>query len=137
MDYPKPAVSALIIKHKKVLLVRRGHEPNKGKWSLPGGSVELGETLQEAVCREVFEETSLEIEIGDIAYVYDVIAGEGSKVLYHYVIICYWADVIAGNIMPGSDAEDVMWHSIDGIDNLETTSGLADIIKSALHSVSE
>ena len=137
MDYPKPAVSALIIKNDKVLLVRRGHEPNMGKWSLPGGSVELGETLQEAVCREVFEETNLEVEIGDIAYVYDVIAGEGGKVLYHYVIICYWAKIVAGNIIPGSDAEDVMWQPINEIDNLETTSGLADIIKSAYHSVSD
>ena len=69
---PIPAVAGVIVRDGKILLVRRGVEPSKGKWSIPGGSVEWGETLVEALKREAFEETGLEIEVGELAGVYDL-----------------------------------------------------------------
>lgn len=127
---PKPAVSAIIVQNGRILLVKRGVEPNKGLWSLPGGSIEPGETTDEALTREVEEETHLKVEPGDLAAVHEVIKLDGDKLLFHYVIINKYAQPISGELQPGSDAADARWVSLDELHKYETTAGLIDRLKS-------
>jgi 8-oxo-dGTP diphosphatase len=97
----------------RVLLVQRGTEPMKGHWSLPGGLLELGETLVEGVKREVFEETGLFVQPEAIVEVVDRIYRDSdvkeSPVRYHYVVVDYWCRVIGGILKPSSDASEVAW----------------------------
>lgn len=118
---PVPAVAALITQDGRLLLVRRGVEPSKGKWSLPGGSVEWGEPLTEAVRREVREETGLEVEVGEIAGVFEVISAD-----FHYVIADYFARPFDGELRPGDDASEAMWVSRDDLDALDLTDHLRE-----------
>ncbi|MCE5323184.1 NUDIX hydrolase [bacterium] len=127
---PKPAVSALIIKDGRVLLIKRGCEPNKNLWSLPGGSIEPGETLRQAAAREAFEETSLVVDVGDVVGVHEVISKDNETLLYHYVIITFRANVISGEIAPSDDAADAKWVSLDHVHEYPLTPGLADRLSS-------
>lgn len=129
--YPKAAVSAIIIRNNKVLLVNRGCEPNKGLWSLPGGSIEPGETVREALAREVLEETCLNVRVGNIATVHDVISRDGDSLLFHYVIISFFAEVLSGDLTAASDAADARWFSPEEIRHLQTTPGLVERLESA------
>ena len=95
----------------RVLLVQRGNEPRKGHWSIPGGLLELGETLLEGLQREIAEETGLTVQPQAIVEVVDRIYREESRIRYHYVIVDYWCTVIGGNAQPGSDAADLRWAS--------------------------
>lgn len=96
-----------MIRDGRVLLIRRGKEPLRGRWLVPGGTVELGETLEEAVVREVREETGLEVVPGEVLTVFDRIDRQGSRILYHYVIVDYLCEYVAGEAQAGSDAEAV------------------------------
>ena len=109
-EAPRLGVGALVIRGGAVLLVRRGREPNRGLWSLPGGMVMLGETLQEAAEREIMEETGVNVEAGDPFYVFDFIERDAeSRVLYHYVIVDLRARYIDGEPRGGDDAADARW----------------------------
>ena len=94
-----------------VLLVKRGNEPRKGHWSIPGGLLELGESLLEGVKREIREETGLNVEPQAIVEVVDRLYKEGERVRYHYVIVDYWCTVVAGEAQAASDASDLHWAS--------------------------
>jgi len=98
-------VGAVVIHEGKVLLVRRGKEPLKGRWLVPGGTVELGETLEQALVREIEEETGLAVEPRGLLTVVDRIHREGGDVRYHYVIVDYLCAYRAGELRAGSDAE--------------------------------
>jgi ADP-ribose pyrophosphatase YjhB (NUDIX family) len=104
-------VGAVVIDGAKVLLVRRGHEPLKGEWSLPGGALELGETLQQGVVREVLEETGLIVVPAGIVEVFDRIVRdeETGQVQYHYVLVDFVCRVAGGTVCGGSDAEEARW----------------------------
>ena len=91
----------------RVVLIRRGKEPLRGRWVIPGGTVELGETLQEALVREMYEETGLVVRPREVVLVFDRIQREGTAVQYHYVIIDYLCDYVSGDPRAGSDAEEV------------------------------
>jgi 8-oxo-dGTP diphosphatase len=113
-EYPEApivGVSAVVIDGAKVLLVRRGHEPLKGEWSLPGGALELGETLQQGVVREVLEETGLIVVPAGIVEVFDRIVRdeETGQVQYHYVLVDFVCRVAGGTVCGGSDAEEARW----------------------------
>jgi mutator protein MutT len=99
-------VGAVVIHEGRVLLIRRGKEPMRGRWLIPGGTVELGETLEEALVREVAEETGLEVRPRDVVLVFDRIQRDGDRVSYHYVIVDYLCDYVSGTLRAGSDAED-------------------------------
>ncbi len=110
-EAPIVGVGAVVIDGTKVLLVRRGQEPLKGEWSLPGGALELGETLQQGVVREVLEETGLIVVPGGIIEILDrIIQDEVSeRIRYHYVLIDFVCRVTGGTLCSASDAEEVRW----------------------------
>jgi 8-oxo-dGTP diphosphatase len=121
-EYPEApivGVGAVVIDGTKVLLVRRGQEPLKGEWSLPGGALELGETLQQGVVREVLEETGLIVVPGGIIEILDrIVPDEASgRVRYHYVLIDFVCRVTGGALCSASDAEEVRWVERDQLQN--------------------
>jgi len=96
-----------VIHEGRVLLIKRGKEPLKGRWLVPGGTVELGETLEDAIVREVREETGLEVRPREVVLVFDRIEHREGRVAYHYVIVDYLCDYVAGVPRAATDAEDV------------------------------
>ena len=112
-EAPIVGVGAVIIEQNRVLLVQRGREPLKGKWSLPGGMLELGESLAEGVVREVQEETGLVVEVIELVELLDRVHREsgpdGERVRYHYVIADYLCRVVGGTLQASSDADGVRW----------------------------
>ncbi len=110
---PIVGVGAVVVHQGRVLLVQRGREPLKGKWSLPGGMLELGESLTQGVVREVQEETGLDVEAIELIELIDRIHKEsgpsGERVRYHYVIADYLCRVVGGTLQAASDADAVRW----------------------------
>ena len=106
-DRPCVGVGAVLVHEGRILLIRRGKEPLRGRWVVPGGTVELGETLEEALVREVQEETGLVVRPREVVAVFDRIHRDGHRVDYHYVIVDYLCDYVAGEARAGSDAEAV------------------------------
>lgn len=130
---PIVGVGAVILDGDRVLLVRRAHAPLKGEWSLPGGAVELGETLEAAVAREVIEETGLEVAVGPVVEVLDrVQRGPDGRVEYHFVIVDYLCTVRAGKVAHGSDAADVRWIAIADLSAHRVTDKAIEVIRKAL-----
>jgi 8-oxo-dGTP diphosphatase len=111
-NHPRVAVGAVVFKEDKVLLVLRGKPPAENQWSIPGGCVELGETLQEAAEREISEETGIIIQAKKPIYTFDVIErDENGCFRFHYVIVDVAADYVGGELRAGDDAVDVSWVS--------------------------
>lgn len=108
-ETPLVGVGAVVVHEGRVLLVRRGREPLKGQWSLPGGLLEIGESLTAGVVREVREETGLTVELIELIELLDRIHREGERVRYHYVIADYLCKVAAGELKAASDADAVRW----------------------------
>lgn len=106
---PLVGVGAVVVHEGRVLLVRRGHEPLKGRWSLPGGLLELGESLTAGAAREVLEETGLVVEPVELVELLDRIHRQQERVRYHYVIADYLCRVTGGTLKAGSDADAVRW----------------------------
>jgi ADP-ribose pyrophosphatase YjhB (NUDIX family) len=106
---PLVGVGAVVVEAGRVLLVRRGNEPMKGHWSLPGGMLELGESLTDGVAREVREETGLTVEPVELIELLDRIYHVGERVRYHYVIADYLCRVAGGALRASSDADAARW----------------------------
>jgi ADP-ribose pyrophosphatase YjhB (NUDIX family) len=106
---PLVGVGAVVVHEGRVLLVRRGSEPLKGHWTLPGGVLEVGETLVEGVVREVREETGLAVEPLELVELLDRIHREDGRVRYHYVIADYLCRVTGGELRAASDADEARW----------------------------
>ena len=109
-DRPIVGVGAVVLDGGRVLLVKRAHEPLKGAWSIPGGAVNVGETLEEAIGREVREETCLDVEVGPIVDVLDRIRHDaGGRVEFHYVLVDFLCRPLRGTLQCASDAEEAAW----------------------------
>jgi ADP-ribose pyrophosphatase YjhB (NUDIX family) len=120
----------LILEGSRVLLVERGKAPLEGCWSLPGGGVETGERLEEALSREVFEETGLRVSVNSIATVFERImpdAAGGCE--YHYVLIDFYCTIQGGELRPGDDSKGVAWFEISALNGLPMTAGTREVIE--------
>lgn len=106
---PLVGVGAVIVHQGRVLLVRRGTEPMRGRWSIPGGLIEVGESLADGLVREVKEETGLLVEPVGLIELLDRIHRDGDRVRYHYVIADYLCNVVGGELRAASDADEVRW----------------------------
>ena len=101
---PRPGVGAVVIHDDAILLVKRGREPGRGLWAVPGGKVEWGETLAEAVQREVREETGIVTDVGNVVWI-----GESIGPSHHFVLIDFSATYVSGTPMAGDDAAECAW----------------------------
>ena len=122
-DAPRVAVGGVVVHNNKVLLVLRGHPPSQDKWAIPGGSVKLGETLQTAAEREVFEETGLQVKAGDLIYTFDtIVRDQDGRIKYHYVILDFCAKPLDASqpLIPGDDARETGWFNLAEIETLDT-----------------
>lgn len=125
---PLVGVGGVVVQDNRVLLVQRGTEPLKGQWSIPGGLIDVGETLREAVIREVKEETGLDVEPLELVELLDRIHRQDGRVRYHYVIADYLCRVTGGSLVAASDADAVRWteraewnsHSVLRLDPITT-----------------
>jgi ADP-ribose pyrophosphatase len=118
-DAPRVAVGAVVFHEGKVLLVLRNQAPAKGLWAIPGGSVELGETLQAAAEREVLEETGLKVQAGQVVHTFDAIQrDEFGKVQYHYVIVDLLAEALDPTqpLQPADDVKDAAWFTLSELE---------------------
>ncbi|MDQ8731473.1 NUDIX hydrolase [Bradyrhizobium sp. LHD-71] len=129
---PELAVSAAIFRSGNVLVVRRAAAPAKGLWTLPGGRVEIGETLVEAVRREVMEETSLTVEVAGLAGYREIILSEAVGPRgRHFVILPFAARWVAGEVTLNDELSDGHWMPIEAVAALPTTEGLLEILRQA------
>jgi ADP-ribose pyrophosphatase YjhB (NUDIX family) len=132
-DYPRVGVGAVVLHRGRVLLVRRGGHPAAGKWSLPGGLVEVGETTVDAIRRELAEECGIDARIVGVAGVVDRITRDAAgRVRYHYVLVDYLALVDSDACAAGGDAAECRWVDVDRVSELDVTDGLVDMIQRAV-----
>ena len=129
---PVVGVGAVVVRNGKALIVKRAHEPRKGEWSLPGGHVELGESLVDATRREIKEETGLEVEIGPVVEVFDRIHRLDGRVRYHFVIVDFLCKCTGGALCAADDAEAVAWVSGDELEAYGVNRHAAAVIRKGL-----
>ena len=109
-ERPLVGVGGVVIRDERTLLIRRGSAPLEGEWSIPGGILELGETILEGVRRELLEETAIEVRVLDLIEVFErVTRDEAGKLKYHFVILDYLCEAVRGEAQAGSDVTDVAW----------------------------
>jgi 8-oxo-dGTP diphosphatase len=131
-DRPVVGVGGVVVQDGRALIVKRAHEPRKGEWSLPGGIVELGETLTEAVRRELKEETGLEVEVGEVVEVFDRVHRLDGRIQYHFVIVDYLCRPTGGTLCAADDAEDAAWVAADEIERYGVNEFAARVIRRGL-----
>lgn len=129
-ESPRVGVGAVIFRDDRVLLIRRGKEPLKGTWLIPGGTVELGETLEEALVREILEETGIVARPGPLLAAFDrILHSPDGAVRYHYVILDYLCEWVAGEARAGSDAADVAWARLSELEERRVPAEAQQIIE--------
>ena len=128
-EQPIAGVGVVVFKDGKILTIKRGHEPSKGKWSIPGGRIELGETVQEAGRREVREECSIDVEIERVIdAANNIIRDENGHIKYHFVIIDLLARYVRGEVEAQTDAEECRWVTPRELAELDITSSLREML---------
>jgi len=131
-DRPVAGVGAVVVEGGRVLLVERGGEPYKGAWSLPGGILELGESLADGLRREMREETGLEIRILEIVEVFErILRDDAGRPEYHYVLIDYLCEPAGGELRSGDDVRRAEWVERGRLGEYEITSGTQAVIEKA------
>ena len=131
-DYPIFGVGGVVFWDDRVVLVKRGNEPAYGKWSIPGGAVEPGETMWEAVEREIYEETDLKIDALEIVKVFDpIIRDESDRVLYHFVLVDFFCKYKSGTLKANSDVLDARAVSKSELPEYELPGVTLEVIEKA------
>jgi 8-oxo-dGTP diphosphatase len=122
-EYPQSPIAtahAVVFREDRALLIKRAREPGKGRWSVPGGMIELGETICKAAQRELREECGIEIELGKVVNVLDnIVTDEKDHIRFHYVVIHLLARYVSGDVHPDSDASEVRWATCEELDTLD------------------
>ncbi|MFZ2360078.1 MAG: NUDIX hydrolase [Anaerolineae bacterium] len=132
-EHPIVGVAAVVLRAGQVLLVQRGREPARGLWGLPGGMLELGETVAEGVRREVWEECGVEIEVGPLVGVFEPMQrDDAGRLRYHYVVLDYLARYVGGELQAADDADDARWVSPAELERLPMLVETREMIKRAL-----
>jgi ADP-ribose pyrophosphatase YjhB (NUDIX family) len=131
-EHPIVGVAAVVLRDGQVLLVLRGREPARGLWGLPGGMLEVGETLAQGVRREVLEECGIEIEVGPLVGVFEPMQRDGAgRLRYHYVVLDYLARYLSGELCAADDADDARWVDLDALERLPMLAETRAIIRRA------
>src|SRR2546429_9311860 len=126
-------VGGFMVEAGRVLLVKGGHEPLAGEWSIPGGILELGETVREGVAREALEETGLTVEPLELLGVFDrVVRDLDERTLYHYVLIDFLCQRVSGELCAAGDVDEARWFSAEELAKLPLAKDTAEVIQSAL-----
>lgn len=129
-DHPIVGIGVVIVKDAQIVLIKRRNEPGRGKWSIPGGIVELGESIHQTVIREAKEETCLDVTAPRLIDIVDNMEfDENGKVKYHYVIVDFLVRVVGGDIAAASDAEEIRWVKFDEVENYVLTSSFRDFFQ--------
>lgn len=129
-DRPIAGVAAVILRGDEVLLTRRRNPPGEGLWGLPGGVVELGETVREAVVREVREECGIEVEPIRLLEVHDsIVRDEEGRIRFHYILSEFLCRAVGGSLKPSTDALEAMWIPIDRLEELPMARGTLRFIR--------
>jgi 8-oxo-dGTP diphosphatase len=132
-DRPLVGVGAIIVDAGRVALVKRGKPPLLGEWSIPGGMLELGETLREGAEREALEETGLVVRATELLGVFDrVVLDDDKRCQYHYVLIDFLCERISGDLLAAGDAADVRWFTLEEVSKLPLPEDTAGVIRMAL-----
>jgi ADP-ribose pyrophosphatase YjhB (NUDIX family) len=132
-DRPIVGVGAVIVEKGRAVVVRRGTEPLKGEWSIPGGVVELGETLREGAVREALEETGLSVEAGEVLEVIDrIVRDPDGQTRYHFVLVDFLCKRLSGEIRAGGDASEVRWVNDEELAVLKISDSAVAVIKKGL-----
>ncbi len=131
-DRPVVSVGVVTFKDEKVLLIQRANEPSKGRWSLPGGVVELGEPIRRAAIREVREECGIEIAPSAVLEVVDaIVPDDRERIRFHYVLIDLLAEYKSGDLSPQSDISDARWSGEEELDELDILPATLSVIRKA------
>jgi ADP-ribose pyrophosphatase YjhB (NUDIX family) len=137
-ERPMVGVGGVVILNGRVLLIRRGGPPLEGQWSIPGGMLEVGETLLEGVRRELGEETGIEVRVGDLIEVFERINLDADgKTRYHFVVLDYLCDAVRGEARAGSDVTDVAWASPQELAKYSLTETATRVILKAVEMARE
>ena len=132
-ERPIVGVGAVIVDEGRVVLIKRKYEPLKGHWSLPGGMVEIGETLESALSREMLEETGLRVDVGPVIEVFDrIMYDEQKRVRYHFVLIDYLCWPAGGTLTPGSDVDAAIWVDPVALAQYDLTEKATSVIQRGL-----
>jgi 8-oxo-dGTP diphosphatase len=132
-DRPLVGVGAVIVHQGRAVIVQRGSEPLKGQWSIPGGALELGETLRQCSVREALEETGLQVEAGEILEVFDAIYREpDGRIQYHYVLIDFACRLLGGELRAGGDATQARWVTLEELSDYPIAETARKVISKAL-----
>lgn len=123
-EIPLIGVGVVLIEKGRLLLIKRGNEPGKGLWAVPGGKVRIGETLKDAARREAAEETGLDVEVGEVAWV-----GEHLTETHHIILIDFYAKVTGGDLDASDDADEAEWVELDTVDSYPLTTTMVDLIE--------
>ncbi len=135
---PIVGVGAVIVQDGQVVLIKRRYEPLAGQWSLPGGRLELGETLEAGVAREMLEETGLEIEAGPVIEVFDrIFLDQERQVRFHYVLIDYLCRPLGGTVRAGSDVDEALWVAPSDLAGYDLTGKALAVIERGLELAKE
>lgn len=129
---PIVGVGGVIIDNDRVVLIKRRYPPLQGRWSLPGGTLEVGESLEAGLAREMEEETGLVVRVGPVVQVFDrILRDEDGRVRYHFVLVDYLCEVIGGALQAGDDVSHAVWAPADGLEPYDLTEKATEVIRAA------